>query len=139
MINGLLRPFVERSVCILVFTIFLSILCQMLSIAEFRGVPFATFKAKTLTLKTRILQSVVPGIARLLQNSPGLKKITIYTIKRSTEVVYLYHEPLLSFFLHYKLQTIQKKHVLPFLWLIQKKWFLVFKMKSFSVFAGYMC
>ncbi|CAN6866015.1 unnamed protein product [Brassica oleracea] len=48
---------------------------QMLSIAEFSGVHFPTFKVKTLTLKTTILRSAVLGIAKLLQNSPELKKI----------------------------------------------------------------
>ncbi|CAA7031684.1 unnamed protein product [Microthlaspi erraticum] len=51
---------------------------QMLSIAEFRGVSFPIFKVKTLTLKTTILRSAILGIAKLLQNSPGLKKITFY-------------------------------------------------------------
>ncbi|CAH8313173.1 unnamed protein product [Eruca vesicaria subsp. sativa] len=51
---------------------------QMLSIAEFRGVPFPTLKVKTLTLKTTIIRSAVPGIAKLLQHSPELKKIFFY-------------------------------------------------------------
>ncbi|KAJ0231552.1 F-box domain-containing protein [Hirschfeldia incana] len=51
---------------------------QMLSIAEFSGVHFPTFKVKTLTLKTTILRSAVVGIAKLLQNSPELKKIVFY-------------------------------------------------------------
>ncbi|KAF8048119.1 hypothetical protein N665_2668s0002 [Sinapis alba] len=51
---------------------------QMLSIAEFRGVHFPTFKIKTLTLKSTILRSAVRGIAKLLQNSPELKKIKFY-------------------------------------------------------------
>ncbi|KFK24751.1 hypothetical protein AALP_AA8G020100 [Arabis alpina] len=59
---------------------------QMLSIAEFRGVPFPTFKVKTLTLETRILRSVVPGLARLLQNSPEVKKITLNAINCFFEV-----------------------------------------------------
>ena len=50
----------------------------MLSIAEFSGVHFPTFKVKTLTLKTTILRSAVLGIAKLLQNSPELKKIVFY-------------------------------------------------------------
>ncbi|CAN7091142.1 unnamed protein product [Brassica rapa subsp. narinosa] len=51
---------------------------QMLSIAEYSGVHFPTFKVKTLTLKTTILRSAVLGIAKLLQNSPELKKIVFY-------------------------------------------------------------
>ncbi|KAF2535487.1 hypothetical protein F2Q68_00019884 [Brassica cretica] len=50
---------------------------QMLSVAEFHGVPFPTLKVKTLTLKTTILQSAVPGIAKLLQNSPELTNIIL--------------------------------------------------------------
>ncbi|KAF3502746.1 hypothetical protein F2Q69_00041316 [Brassica cretica] len=51
---------------------------QMLSIAEFSGVHIPTFKVKTLTLKTTILRSAVLGTAKLLQNSPELKKIVFY-------------------------------------------------------------
>ncbi|CAA7032931.1 unnamed protein product [Microthlaspi erraticum] len=51
---------------------------QMLSIAEFRGVPLPTLKVKTLILKTTIVRSAVPGIAKLLQISPGLKKIIFH-------------------------------------------------------------
>ncbi|KAG2245078.1 hypothetical protein Bca52824_093062 [Brassica carinata] len=51
---------------------------QMLSIADFRGVRFPTFKVKTLTLKSTILRSAVRGTAKLLQNSPELKKIVFY-------------------------------------------------------------
>lgn len=63
--------------------------CQSYVIAEFRGVPFPTIKVKALTLETRILRSVVPGISRLLQTSPELKKIKLYTIKCNTKVVSL--------------------------------------------------
>ncbi|CAH2074376.1 unnamed protein product [Thlaspi arvense] len=47
----------------------------VLSLAELRGVPFPTLKVQTLTLETTFTRSVVPDIARLLQNSPGLKKL----------------------------------------------------------------
>lgn len=52
----------------------------MLYIAELRGVPFSTLKVKTLILKTTIIRYAVPGIsiAKLLQISPGLKKIIFY-------------------------------------------------------------
>ncbi|KAH0908025.1 LOW QUALITY PROTEIN: hypothetical protein HID58_039852, partial [Brassica napus] len=50
-------------------------LFQILSLAELRGVSFPTFKVQTLTLKTRFAKSFVPGITRLLHNSPGLKKL----------------------------------------------------------------
>ncbi|KAL0648845.1 hypothetical protein Bca4012_047136 [Brassica carinata] len=50
-------------------------LLQILSLAELRGVSFPTFKVQTLTLKTRFAKSSVPGITRLLHNSPGLKKL----------------------------------------------------------------
>ncbi|KAJ4878375.1 putative F-box/LRR-repeat protein [Raphanus sativus] len=70
---------------------------QMLSVAEFSGVHFPTFKVKTLTLKTTILRSAVLGIAKLLQNSPELKKIVFYKTEdwnSSVEkYVNLYMEP----------------------------------------------
>ncbi|KAF2542105.1 hypothetical protein F2Q68_00031408, partial [Brassica cretica] len=59
--------------------------CSMLSIADFCGVCFRTFKVKTLTLKTTILRSAVPGVAKLLQNSLGLKKIIFYKTDRRLE------------------------------------------------------
>ncbi|KAF3504395.1 hypothetical protein F2Q69_00045800 [Brassica cretica] len=49
----------------------------ILSLAELRGDPFPTLKVQTLIIRTEFAQSV-PGIARLLQNSPGLKKLTVY-------------------------------------------------------------
>ncbi|XP_048598163.1 LOW QUALITY PROTEIN: importin subunit alpha-9 [Brassica napus] len=52
-------------------------LFQILSLAELRGVSFPTFKVQTLTLKTRFAKSFVPGITRLLHNSPGLKKLIV--------------------------------------------------------------
>ncbi|CAA7014178.1 unnamed protein product [Microthlaspi erraticum] len=48
---------------------------QILSLAELRGVPFPTLSVQTLTLVTKLTRSVVPGIQRLLQNSPRLKKL----------------------------------------------------------------
>ncbi|CAH8379528.1 unnamed protein product [Eruca vesicaria subsp. sativa] len=55
-------------------------LLQILTLAELRGVPFPTLKVQTLIIKTEFAQSVIPGIARLLRNSPGLKKLTVYTM-----------------------------------------------------------
>ncbi|XP_009122933.2 importin subunit alpha-9-like [Brassica rapa] len=52
-------------------------LFQILSLAELRGVSFPTFKVQTLTLKTSFAKSFVPGITRLLHNSPGLKKLIV--------------------------------------------------------------
>ncbi|KAG2326314.1 hypothetical protein Bca52824_009042 [Brassica carinata] len=49
---------------------------KVLTLAELRGVTIPSFKVKDLTLKTMISQYVIPGIARLLQNSPELKKLT---------------------------------------------------------------
>ncbi|XP_010501831.1 PREDICTED: putative F-box/LRR-repeat protein At3g18150 [Camelina sativa] len=50
---------------------------QILSLAELCGVPFPMLKVKYLTLETVIFQYVIPGIERLLQNSPCLKKLTL--------------------------------------------------------------
>ncbi|CAH8269843.1 unnamed protein product [Arabidopsis lyrata] len=54
---------------------------QMLSLSKIPSLPLPTLKVKNLTLETRIMPTVVPGITRLLQNSPGLEKLTVlYTI-----------------------------------------------------------
>ncbi|CAN6885769.1 unnamed protein product [Brassica oleracea] len=50
---------------------------QILSLAEIRGVYFPMLKVKSLTLDTVISQYVVPGIQRLLENSPDLEKLTV--------------------------------------------------------------
>ncbi|CAH2058498.1 unnamed protein product [Thlaspi arvense] len=52
---------------------------EILSLAELSGVPFPSFKVKDLTFKTLVYQCVVPGLVRLLQNSPELKKLTVRT------------------------------------------------------------
>ncbi|CAA7058628.1 unnamed protein product [Microthlaspi erraticum] len=51
---------------------------QILSLAEVCGVPFPTLKVQTLIVKTMLVRSVMHGIARLLQNSPGLKKLIVH-------------------------------------------------------------
>ncbi|CAN6867240.1 unnamed protein product, partial [Brassica oleracea] len=48
---------------------------EILSLAELHGVPFPTFKVETLTVETKFTRYVIPGLARLLQNSPELKKL----------------------------------------------------------------
>ncbi|CDY10426.1 BnaCnng03270D [Brassica napus] len=54
-------------------------LLRILSLAELRGDPFPTLKVQTLIIRTETeFAQSVPGIARLLQNSPGLKKLTVY-------------------------------------------------------------
>ncbi|CAH8269860.1 unnamed protein product [Arabidopsis lyrata] len=60
------------------------IFLQILSLAELRGVTFPKFNIEALTVETRIDQSMIPGLARLLQNSPGLKRITVYIMKCNT-------------------------------------------------------
>uniref|UniRef100_A0A0D3CIQ2 FBD domain-containing protein n=1 Tax=Brassica oleracea var. oleracea TaxID=109376 RepID=A0A0D3CIQ2_BRAOL len=50
---------------------------QILSLAEIRGVPLPMLKVKALTLDTKICQYVIPGIQRLLQNSPDLEKLVV--------------------------------------------------------------
>ncbi|ESQ52725.1 hypothetical protein EUTSA_v10017536mg [Eutrema salsugineum] len=50
---------------------------NILSLSELRGRPFPVFKVKTLTVETMISQYVTPGIIRVLQNSPELKKLII--------------------------------------------------------------
>ncbi|CAL9228941.1 unnamed protein product [Arabidopsis halleri] len=50
---------------------------QMLSLAEICDVPFPMLKVEVLTLETMIVPSVIPGIAKLLQNSPGVKMLKL--------------------------------------------------------------
>ncbi|CAF2100677.1 hypothetical protein YC2023_067511 [Brassica napus] len=50
---------------------------QILSLAEIRGVPFPMLKVKALALHTKISHYVIPGMERLLQNSPDLEKLTV--------------------------------------------------------------
>lgn len=54
------------------------IVLQALSVAELRGLPFPQLQAKSLTVVMMVVRSVIPALARLLQNSPGLQKITSY-------------------------------------------------------------
>ncbi|CAH8379470.1 unnamed protein product [Eruca vesicaria subsp. sativa] len=54
---------------------------QILSLAELHGVPFPTFKVETLTVKTTFIRSVIPGLARLLQNSPKIKKLIAHATR----------------------------------------------------------
>ncbi|CAH8312095.1 unnamed protein product [Eruca vesicaria subsp. sativa] len=53
---------------------------QVLSVAELRGLPFPQLQAKSLTVRMMLVRSVIPGLARLLQNSPGLQMLTVNTI-----------------------------------------------------------
>ncbi|EOA22192.1 hypothetical protein CARUB_v10002764mg [Capsella rubella] len=55
-------------------------LLQILSLAELRGIPFPTLKIQTLIVRTEFVRSIIPGLSRLLQNSPGLKKLTLHTM-----------------------------------------------------------
>ncbi|CAD5330622.1 unnamed protein product [Arabidopsis thaliana] len=66
-------------------------LLQILSLAELRGVPFPTLKVQTLTVKTEFVRSVIPGISRLLQNSPRLKKLTLHTLQLSHDIMEMHH------------------------------------------------
>ncbi|CAH8342148.1 unnamed protein product [Eruca vesicaria subsp. sativa] len=50
-------------------------LLQMLSLAELRGITFPMLKVHTLIVETMIVRSAIPGITRLLQNSPVLTKL----------------------------------------------------------------
>ncbi|KAG2288804.1 hypothetical protein Bca4012_030285 [Brassica carinata] len=52
-----------------------STLLQILSLAEVRGILFPTFNVQTLIVETMFVRSAIPGITRLLQNSPVLKKL----------------------------------------------------------------
>jgi len=67
-------------------------ICKILSLAEGRGLPFPMFKAKALTLETTISKYVIPGILRVLQNSPELKKLTLHTMDREARTMSFHFE-----------------------------------------------
>ncbi|CAH2076664.1 unnamed protein product [Thlaspi arvense] len=52
---------------------------QILSIAELLGGHFPVLKVRALTLETEMVQYVIPGLERVLQNSPDLMKLTVHT------------------------------------------------------------
>ncbi|KAG2290000.1 hypothetical protein Bca52824_049604 [Brassica carinata] len=57
----------------------------VLTLAELRRVPIPNLKVKDLTLETMISQYAIPGIVRVLQNSPEMKKLTtIHKMKFGT-------------------------------------------------------
>jgi len=62
------------------------------------------FKTKALTLETDIFQYVIPGIERLLQNSPDLKTVTVRPSDGNIMPVYLPQTSLI-FFMAYLLTT----------------------------------
>ncbi|KAF3592563.1 hypothetical protein DY000_02020618 [Brassica cretica] len=51
---------------------------QILSLAMLCGVRLPKLKVQSLTFQTNFARSVIPSIARLLQNSPGLKKLEVH-------------------------------------------------------------
>lgn len=55
-------------------------------------------KVEDLTLETMIVPSIIPGIAKLLQNSPGLKMVKLDIVNNNTIPVYL---PMNLFFFSY--------------------------------------
>jgi hypothetical protein len=82
---------------------------QMLSLAALCGVPFPTLKVKTLTLETMIIRSVIPGITKLLRYTPGLRKLTIHTVKCSSISVGIFTmKPLLLSFTYMIIVTMTK-------------------------------
>ncbi|CAA7038039.1 unnamed protein product [Microthlaspi erraticum] len=68
-----------------------AIFLQILSLAEACDVPFPTLKVEVLTLKTVIAASVIPGIAKLLQNSPSLKKVKLDMVQRFIFIIPVYN------------------------------------------------
>ncbi|KAL1200113.1 F-box/LRR-repeat protein [Cardamine amara subsp. amara] len=54
-----------------------AIFLQVLSLAEICGLPFPMLRVEVLTLETTMVPSVIPGIAKLLQNSPGVKMLKL--------------------------------------------------------------
>jgi len=88
---------------------YICIAFQMLSLAALCGVPFPTLKVKTLTLETMIIRSVIPGITKLLRYTPGLRKLTIHTVKCSSISVGIFTmKPLLLSFTYMIIVTMTK-------------------------------
>ncbi|VVB02850.1 unnamed protein product [Arabis nemorensis] len=52
---------------------------KIISLAELQRVPFPMFNVKDLTFKAMLSQYVIPGIVRMLQNSPQVKNLTLHT------------------------------------------------------------
>ncbi|XP_010474104.1 PREDICTED: F-box/LRR-repeat protein At5g02910-like [Camelina sativa] len=66
---------------ILEFLIYL--LLDFISCYNVIDVPFPTVKVEGLTLETMIVPSVIPGIAKLLRNSPGVKTLKLNIVDRN--------------------------------------------------------
>lgn len=61
------------------------------------GVSLPKLKVQTLTVETNFTRSVIPSIARLLQNSPGLKKLEVHATYVSYIEVYIFTKNLVYF------------------------------------------
>ncbi|KAL0707378.1 hypothetical protein Bca4012_073804 [Brassica carinata] len=103
-----------------------------LQLQEIRGVYFPMLKVKSLTLDTVISQYVVPGIQRLLENSPDLEKLTVRG-RTSCKAIPVYLPHNLFFYSYYRVQLysgtvlpdqcwyVQPKHVTAFVELVLEK------------------
>lgn len=88
----------------------------MLSLAEICDIPFPMLKVEVLTLETMIVPSVIPGIAKLLQNSPGVKLLKLDIVNSNIVPVFLPWTSSLIPTVHYII--IQKPRPFTFLFLI---------------------
>ncbi|KAF3559923.1 hypothetical protein F2Q69_00010819 [Brassica cretica] len=97
-------------------------LTLVLTLAELRRVPIPRFKVKDLTLETMISQYVIPGIVRMLQNSPELKKLTtIHRMKFGTITVFFHNQGSALVFENLKHWDVKSRHVASFMELMLKK------------------
>lgn len=85
----------------------------MLSLAELCGITFPMLKVHTLILETMVVRFAIPGITRLLQNSPLLKKL-IAQAACSSNINVFYQKPLFIFLYlnkdHAKLRLTEQDH-----------------------------
>ncbi|WZZ87740.1 hypothetical protein YC2023_116319 [Brassica napus] len=87
---------------------------QTLSLALALGrCPFPSVKVNDLTLETTLSSVEFPGIEKLLQNSPGVKKLTLHVLEPGTV-------PLLIPIMNIDYQNLESEHVVSFIKVLLK-------------------
>ncbi|CAN6859403.1 unnamed protein product [Brassica oleracea] len=87
---------------------------QTLSLALALGrCPFPSVKVSDLTLETTLSSVEFPGIEKLLQNSPGVKKLTLHVMEPGTV-------PLLIPIMNIDYQNLESEHVVSFIKVLLK-------------------
>ncbi|KAF3560810.1 hypothetical protein DY000_02013949 [Brassica cretica] len=87
---------------------------KTLSLAPALGrCPFPSVKVNDLTLETTLSSVEFPGIEKLLQNSPGVKKLTLHVMEPGTV-------PLLIPIMNIDYQNLESEHVVSFIKVLLK-------------------